>query len=108
MVDQSTNDLLKYQQEEKFDWEKARRHARSRERPSDWPANVQAISLQGLSLLGIDEQNRLYWDGKRLATLTLTGWQKLGAFLVTVSAVIAAASAAVSAIADWLQVQSSL
>jgi len=56
--------------------------------------------MDGLSLIGIDDQNRLYWDGNRLATLTLTRWQKLGAIAVTASAVIGAAAAVISATAS--------
>jgi hypothetical protein len=82
------------------DWAKIREHARSNERPPEWREDIQAISINGLALLGIDRKNRLYWDGKRIATLTLTTWQKLGAFLITVSAAVGAVAAITSARAD--------
>lgn len=101
MSDLKPNELLKHHKPEPIDWAEMRRLARSRERPSEWPAGLQAISTEGLALFGIDEENRLYWDGKRLATLTLTRWQKIGAVIVTVSAAVAATAAAVSAVEDW-------
>jgi hypothetical protein len=35
-------------------------------RNPDWPPDVHSISLGGLSRLGIDNKNTLYWDGKRV------------------------------------------
>jgi hypothetical protein len=84
-----------------IDWTDRRRSSRSGERPPEWPEGVHGISLDGLSLLGIDDENRLYWDGQRIATLTLTRWQKVGAFVVTASALIGAMAAVTSAIADF-------
>ena len=35
--------------------------------PPEWPSNVRPISIEGVSLLGIDpETNQLYWDGKQV------------------------------------------
>jgi len=35
--------------------------------PPEWPSNVRPISLEGVSLLGIDPTtNKLYWDGKEV------------------------------------------
>lgn len=87
------------------DWEHIRKHARSKERPSSWPENIQAISLSGLALLGIDDQNRLYWDGSRIEVrnrVNLTFWQRIGAVAVVISAVVGALAAAASALADWV------
>jgi hypothetical protein len=92
---------LAEEQEQTHNWQNTRRHARSPIRPAEWPPGIQAISLEGLALLGIDDQNRLYWDGKRLATLTLTAWQKTAAVIVTASAALAAIAAIASAAADW-------
>jgi hypothetical protein len=61
--------------------------------PPEWPANLQGISQEGLALLGIDEKQRALLGRE---ALTLTHWQKVGALMVTVSAVIAAVSAAAS------------
>lgn len=85
---------------QQIDWAEVRRYAKCGESPPEWPDDVQGISNKGLSLLGIDSQNRLYWDGKRVPTVMLTGWQKAGAFFITVSAVVAALAAVVSAYAD--------
>lgn len=52
-----------------LDWEAIRKDVRSRTAgPAGWPAGVKPITMDGLSLIGIDERNRLYWDGKRIAT----------------------------------------
>ena len=47
-------------------WEEIRRNARATayDAPPEWPHNVKQISMGGISLLGIDDQNQLYWDGK--------------------------------------------
>lgn len=38
-------------------------------RPDDWPATVNAVSIDGMSLFGIDQKtDELFWDGKRLIT----------------------------------------
>lgn len=34
--------------------------------PDDWPADVKPISGEGLLLLGIGRDNKLYWDGKEI------------------------------------------
>ena len=55
--------------DEKADWEKIRKFALSKYRPDGWPKGVYGISMEGLSLLGIDDSsNKLYWDGKELIT----------------------------------------
>lgn len=72
------------------DWDAMRRSAGAGIAAPDWPAHVRQISLEGLGLLGIDGEQRLYWDGKRIEVrqrLTLSWWQKLGAVLVVVATV---------------------
>jgi hypothetical protein len=55
-----------------------------------WPPGVRTISIDELDYLGLDAQNRLYWDGKAVSTaLRLTTWQ-------TVAAAIAAGAALMS------------
>jgi hypothetical protein len=64
-----------------MDWTHLREKKYSTERPpTDWPTGVRPISLEGLSLLGIGPDNRLYWDGQPLKierTISLDGWQTL-------------------------------
>ena len=37
--------------------------------PPEWPTTVKSISMDGLSLVGVDERtNELYWDGQKLVT----------------------------------------
>ncbi|ESZ31006.1 hypothetical protein [Mesorhizobium sp. L2C067A000] len=54
-------------------WERMRelRFAKNIEppRPEGWPATVDALSIDGMSLFGIDQNtDELFWDGKRLVT----------------------------------------
>jgi hypothetical protein len=81
------------------DWAFCRTISRSPDRPSSWPTNVFSISMKGLCLLGVDDKNRLYWDGQRIPNLVLSTWQKVGAVMVTLSAVVGALATAVSAYA---------
>ncbi|MCJ2054766.1 hypothetical protein [Methylobacterium sp. J-070] len=68
------------------DWEHTRRFKIAPvPGPPDWPAHVQPISLEGLALLGLDQQGSLYWDGKPVEvrqSLALTRGQKAIAGLV--------------------------
>jgi hypothetical protein len=35
--------------------------------PAEWPDSVRPISIEGVSLLGIDPAtNQLYWDGEQV------------------------------------------
>ncbi len=46
-------------------YEYIKKTARSSEdAPSHWPKGVVPITMNGLSLLGLDEDNQPYWDGK--------------------------------------------
>jgi hypothetical protein len=50
-----------------LDWPHLRAHKLSNERPDDWPKDVIAISVDGLSLFGIHKATgALYWDGKEI------------------------------------------
>ena len=64
-----------------IDWKHARSVRFSNERPPGWPDGVFAISLEGVTLLGVHEQtNKLYWDGREIVTRhivqlgTLANW----------------------------------
>lgn len=60
---------------------------------SHWPKGVKTISIDRLDLLGFDDNNHLYWDGKKVEVarrLSLTKWQTVGAFVVGIFAVIGA------------------
>lgn len=52
------------------DWALIRRLAAGRyDAPPEWPQNVRPVSLEGITLLGIDPKtNDLYWDGQKLVT----------------------------------------
>ena len=84
-----------------MDWNEIRRFSRSDERPQEWPDAVQSISGEGLALLGIDNENKLYWDGKRVPTVKLTLMEKTALYLATIFTGITAVAALASAWADW-------
>lgn len=88
-------------EDHQVDWAFIRQHAMSSDSPPDWPPGVKGITLKGVALLGLDDKRRLYWDGRRVATLTLSRWQKIGAFVLTMSAAVAAMAATASAVAAW-------
>ena len=69
-------------------------HARTKSGKPWWPAGIRSISLEGLDLLGVDDEGAVYWNGNPLKVakrLDLTFWQALGAVLVTASTVAMAA-----------------
>ena len=56
-----------------------------------WPAGVEPVGIDDLDRLGINDQDQLFWDGRRIEVrrpLNLTGAQKLIAALVTVFAIL--------------------
>jgi hypothetical protein len=58
-----------------IDWEASRRQPFADVvTPPDWPQNVRPISWNGLNLLGSDGAGGLYWDGKKIQTVTRLGW----------------------------------
>jgi len=71
--------------------------------PAEWPDGVRPISIEGVSLLGIDPAtNQLYWDGKQVVlrdrVVTLGGFERVlvalaaigtfGAFIVELGNVL--------------------
>lgn len=75
-------------------WKAIRDNAISSERPTDWPPNVRAISMDGVALFGVDERTReLYWDGQKLVTdrkISLEGWTLALAVIATTATAVAA------------------
>lgn len=53
-----------------IDWEQVRKHRYSDSpAPPTWPVGVRPISIEGLSLLGIQESTGgLHWDGQPVVT----------------------------------------
>ncbi len=71
-----------------IDWQKIRTNPWSPERPPDWPAGMRSISLEGLSLLGIDERTkRLHWDGEEIVTRSVVRLGNLERGLAALAAV---------------------
>ncbi|MDR9783458.1 hypothetical protein [Rhizobium redzepovicii] len=77
---------------QQIDWEQIRRSKfASVNVPPEWPADVNPVSLNGVSLLGIDANNNLYWDGKRLQLATRLGTvERVLAVLVSIGTVSSA------------------
>lgn len=74
------------------DWDEIRRHKFATvETPPEWPRDVHAVSFNGISLLGIDNGNNLYWDGKRLQHVTRLGRVERGLAWAVAGATIATA-----------------
>lgn len=63
------------------------------ETPSHWPDNVRIISVDGFDNMGLDPDNRLYWDGVPIVTkrtISLEGWSLTLAVIATVATVMTA------------------
>lgn len=59
---------------DQLDWNLIRRHQfANANTPPEWPVGVRPISMEGLQLLGVDNEGRLCWDGKQLQTVTRLG-----------------------------------
>ncbi len=61
--------------------------------PTDWPAGVEQIGLEDLGRLGINKNDQLFWDGRRIElrqSLALTGFQKAIAGTAALCAVLGA------------------
>jgi hypothetical protein len=71
-----------------------------------WEPGVRTVGLEELDCLGIDRHGNLYWDGKPVEVrhVWLTRWQKVGAVVIAVSAIVGAIGAATQgwvAYNDW-------
>jgi hypothetical protein len=68
------------------DWEHKRKIGRSKiPGAPGWPQGVHPISIEGMALMGLDEQGMLYWDGKPVEVrrrLDLSKWEKAFAVIV--------------------------
>ena len=61
--------------------------------PHTWPDDVEQIGLEDLGRLGINPDNQLFWDGRRIEirqSLSLTRFQKFIASVAAVCAVLGA------------------
>lgn len=77
-------------------------HWRTNIHPAHWPENVREISVNGLSLLGLDDEGQIYLNGKRLYTeKRFANQERLIAWIATTSAVVAALATVASAIIEW-------
>lgn len=69
--------------------------------PPDWPEGVRPISVEGVGLFGIDTDGQLYWDGKRVETvsrLSLTRRQRI----VAGAAALGTAFGGFAVFMEWL------
>ena len=61
------------------------------DRPAHWPKGVNPIGIEAFSRLGLNEDNELFWGGKRIEVrqaLVLTGLQKFFAIIVSICAIL--------------------
>jgi Holliday junction resolvase len=81
-----------------------RAKARTNDRPDHWPADVRCISLEGISLIGLDSKGQLYLDGEQVyTTRRFSNQERAIAWLAVFFTGVAAAAACVSAYADTHQ-----
>ena len=76
--------------EEVIDYWRNRLHADGDVMPG-WPENVRSLGTGGVMFLGIDEKNRLYWDGQPLEIrqrLKFSRLQIAGAVIVGLATLI--------------------
>ena len=93
---------------QEIDWERIRRNAWAKGSAPEWPKGVKAISMEGLTLFGLDERYRLYWDGRPVEVrraLSLALWERRAAMITVAAAVIAAISVAATA---WIEMSTFL
>jgi hypothetical protein len=68
-----------------------------------WPPGIDRVGVEDLTRLGIDRQDQLYWDGRRIEIrkrLDLTPFQQAAAILVTVFAILGGLGAFMSGLQD--------
>ncbi|WP_192365880.1 hypothetical protein [Mesorhizobium mediterraneum] len=87
-----------------IDWDNIRKFRYTEDAPPpEWPEGVQAISLPGTTLLGVNPKtNKLYWDGQELATeKRLANFERGMALIVTIATVVLACIE-VGRAAEWI------
>ena len=53
--------------------------------PEHWPPGVQQMNIGQIGMLGVDNENQLYWDGRPVEIrrrVSLSFWQAVGTFLI--------------------------
>ena len=82
-----------------IDWDRVYKYRFCPETNPRWDSKINPISLQGTTLLGMDEENNLYWDGKLIEVrkkFSLNTFERL----LAVIGIIAALASAIAAIHD--------
>jgi hypothetical protein len=72
--------------------------------PETWPDGVRVIGVDELDNLGIDKSGILYWNGKMITIekrLRFSFWQKVSAFVVTVTAALVSISTIAQGVAAY-------
>ena len=70
--------------------------------PKHWPSGVRSISIEGLSLIGVDHDGRIYYDGKPIAyQATLAGQERIIAWIIAISTLASAIGTLVQAYFSW-------
>lgn len=91
-----------------IDWENKRRIGRSAVPGAPgWPTGVHPIPIEGMALMGVDEQGMLYWDGKpvevrrRLELSRGERWFAVGVGLFTILGGVGAVAQGWAAAHQW-------
>ncbi|MCF3638737.1 hypothetical protein LXM94_01965 [Rhizobium sp. TRM95111] len=71
--------------------------------PSHWPKGVGPISWNAFELLGVDDADNLYWDGKRIKTEVALGKaaQLVGGLIALFTFLAAAATVSMAIVDVW-------
>lgn len=70
--------------------------------PGHWPKGVRCISIDGLSLVGVDSDGKIYFDGKPIAYESkLATPERVMAWIVAVSTFLAAIGTLLQAYFSW-------
>lgn len=67
--------------------------------PPGWPKDVRPIGVEDLERLGLDHDNQLFWDGRRVEirrSIRLTGFQKAVTAVLSICAILGGLGGAVT------------
>lgn len=79
-----------------MDWDSVYKNRFCKETNPKWEKHIHPISSDGTGLLGVDDDNNLYWDGKQIEIkkrVILSVWQNIGTVIVVIATAIMAFTA---------------
>ena len=67
-----------------------------------WPRDVRSLSIDGLSLIGVDSEGKIYYDGKPIAyQATLAVHERRIAWIIAVFIALGAIGSLIQAYFSW-------